>query len=161
PPAIRGTGYCVDALEAALWAVAGAADFREAVLLAANLGDDADTTAAIAGQLAGARWGASGISQRWRQRLTASDRIESLARGLFLAGGGEAAGPGWAHDEFVHAWWVETGAPARRRVGWRPGRSACPPEGRSPRRRRGAHLRRTDDDGGPLGTVRPPRARGR
>src|SRR6201999_3287831 len=56
PPAIRGTGYCIDALEAALWSVAGADDFRSAVLRAANLGDDADTTAAIAGQLAGARW---------------------------------------------------------------------------------------------------------
>ena len=57
PPEIRGTGYVVDALEAALWAVAGATDFRDAVLRAANLGHDADTTAAIAGQLAGARWG--------------------------------------------------------------------------------------------------------
>ncbi|WP_426571099.1 ADP-ribosylglycohydrolase family protein [Aquihabitans sp. McL0605] len=54
PPAIRGTGFCIDALEAALWAVHGADDFRSAVLRAANLGDDADTTAAIAGQLAGA-----------------------------------------------------------------------------------------------------------
>jgi len=58
PPAIRGTGYCIDALEAALWAVGGASDFRDAVLRAANLGDDADTTAAICAQLAGARWGA-------------------------------------------------------------------------------------------------------
>ncbi len=48
PPEIRGTGYSVEALEAALWAVGGAADFRDAILRAANLGDDADTTAAIA-----------------------------------------------------------------------------------------------------------------
>ncbi|MEO8829971.1 ADP-ribosylglycohydrolase family protein, partial [Lapillicoccus sp.] len=54
---IKGSGHCVRALEAALWAVDGADDFRDAVLRAANLGDDADTTAAIAGQLAGARWG--------------------------------------------------------------------------------------------------------
>ena len=65
PPAIRGTGYCVAALEAALWAVGGAIDFADAVLRAANLGDDSDTTAAIAGQLAGARWGAAGIPRRW------------------------------------------------------------------------------------------------
>lgn len=41
PPAIKGTGYCIAALEAALWTVAGAGDFRHAVLRAANLGDDA------------------------------------------------------------------------------------------------------------------------
>lgn len=109
PPAIRGTGYCVDALEAALWAVGGASDFRDAVLRAANLGDDADTTAAIAGQLAGTRWGASGIPATWRERVTARHRIESLARGLFVAGGGEVASTRWAHDEPIHAWWVEPG----------------------------------------------------
>ena len=68
PPEIRGKGFCIDALEAALWAVDGATDFADAVLRAANLGDDADTTAAIAGQLAGARWGASGIRADWRIR---------------------------------------------------------------------------------------------
>jgi ADP-ribosyl-[dinitrogen reductase] hydrolase len=109
PPAIRGTGYCVDALEAALWAVDGAGDFREAVLRAANLGDDADTTAAIAGQLAGARWGASAIPPAWREKLVAGERMISLARGLFGAGGGEADPAVWAHDDFVHAWWVQPG----------------------------------------------------
>ena len=88
PPSIRGTGYCVDALEAALWAVAGAEDFDSAVLRAANLGDDADTTAAIAGQIAGARWGAESIRLAWREKVVAGDRIVSLARGLFAAGGG-------------------------------------------------------------------------
>lgn len=109
PPAIRGTGYCVDALEAAVWAVAGAADFREAVLRAANLGDDADTTAAIAGQLAGARWGASGIPSAWRSKLTFADRITELATGLFRAGGGEAPLSPWRHDKLVHAYWVDPG----------------------------------------------------
>ena len=108
PPAIRGTGYCVDALEAAIWAVAGAAGFREAVLRAANLGDDADTTAAIAGQLAGARWGASGIPAAWRELVVAGPRIESLARQLHAAGRG-AATTGWAADPFLHAFWVEPG----------------------------------------------------
>jgi len=108
PPAIRGTGYCVDAIEAALWSVGGAVDFREAVLRAANLGDDADTTAAIAGQLAGARWGASAIPVPWREKVVASERIVSLACGLFAAGGGDAGATAWAHDDFVHAWWVES-----------------------------------------------------
>jgi len=109
PPAIRGTGYCVDALEAALWSVDGAVDFRDAVLRAANLGDDADTTAAIAGQLAGARWGASAIPVPWQEKVVAGERMVSLARGLFVAGGGDAGSTAWAHDEFVHAWWVEPG----------------------------------------------------
>ena len=59
--AIRASGYVAHSLEAALWAVGRSGSFAEAVLTAANLGEDADTTAAIAGQLAGAIWGASGI----------------------------------------------------------------------------------------------------
>lgn len=107
PPEIRGTGYCVAALEAALWAVSGADDFRTVVLRAANLGDDADTTAAIAGQIAGARWGASSVPTPWREKLVASERIASLAIGLFRAGGGAVDRPRWPHDAFLHAWWVE------------------------------------------------------
>lgn len=51
---IRGTGYVVDSLEAAMWCFAETTDFRSAILKAANLGDDADTTAAVCGQVAGA-----------------------------------------------------------------------------------------------------------
>jgi ADP-ribosyl-[dinitrogen reductase] hydrolase len=106
PPAIRGTGYCVAALEAAIWAVAGASDFRSAILRATNLGDDADTTAAIAGQLAGARFGASGIPALWLELLTMRSRIVTLADGLHMA----ATGCGrWGFDESFHAWWVEPG----------------------------------------------------
>lgn len=83
PPAIRGTGFCIHALEAALWAVHGATDFRSAVLRAANLGDDADTTAAIAGQLAGAWWGWSGIPENWRAKVTMIDEITALADSLY------------------------------------------------------------------------------
>lgn len=108
PPAIRGTGYSVDALEAALWAVGGAADFRDAVLRAANLGDDADTTAAIAGQLAGARWGLSGIPIAWRERIVAGDRISAIAGRLYDTGAAELP-PMWQHDDVHHAWWVEPG----------------------------------------------------
>lgn len=81
PPEIRGTGYVVESLEAALWAFAGAADFRQAVLRAVNLGDDADTTGAVCGQLAGACWGESGIPSEWRRGLARVDLIErALAR---------------------------------------------------------------------------------
>lgn len=89
PPAIRGTGYCVAALEAAIRAVAGARDFRDAILRATNLGDDADTTAAIAGQLAGAAHGASGIPAEWLRKLAMRGRIEALADSLHRAATGE------------------------------------------------------------------------
>ncbi len=67
--AIRGTGYVVESLEAALWCVATTDSFETAVLAAANLGDDADTTAAIAGQVAGALYGHAAIPDAWRARL--------------------------------------------------------------------------------------------
>ena len=53
--------------------------YRSAVLLAANLGGDADTTAAITGQLAGAIYGLSAIPQEWLEKLAWRVEIESLA----------------------------------------------------------------------------------
>lgn len=82
PPEIRGTGYVVQSLEAALWAFFHGGDFRTGALLAANLGDDADTTAAIFGQLAGACYGEAGIPETWRQRITQADFITRLADAL-------------------------------------------------------------------------------
>ena len=82
PPDIRGTGYVVDALEAALWAFHHSQDFREGALLAVNLGDDADTTAAIYGQIAGAYYGAESIPVAWRDQLTMAAEITSLADSL-------------------------------------------------------------------------------
>ncbi|WP_373504904.1 ADP-ribosylglycohydrolase family protein [Aestuariivirga sp.] len=76
---VRGSGYVIHSLAAALWAVGNAGSYREAVLLAANLGEDADTTAAIAGQLAGALWGASGIPEAWLAKLAWAARITDLA----------------------------------------------------------------------------------
>lgn len=74
PPVIQGSGYAVKSLEAALWAVyQHPGDYRSAILAAANLGHDADTTAAIAGQLAGALVGEAGIPQTWRDRLSQHD----------------------------------------------------------------------------------------
>ena len=82
PPDIVGSGYVVRSLEAALWAFGRAVDFEEAVLAAVNLGDDADTTGAVCGQLAGAYWGREGIPHSWRRRLAWSDRLDSVGRGL-------------------------------------------------------------------------------
>lgn len=82
PPAIRGTGYAADSLEAALWAFHHATDFRDGCLRAVNLGDDADTTAAVYGQLAGACFGESGIPHEWRARLAHKELINDYADAL-------------------------------------------------------------------------------
>ena len=79
PPDIRGTGYVVEALEAALWAFHRSDGFREGALLAVNLGDDADTTGAIYGQIAGAHYGAETIPAAWRDKLAMVAKITSLA----------------------------------------------------------------------------------
>jgi len=79
---IRGSGYVVDALEAALWCFDRTDNFADAVLTAANLGDDADTTAAICGQLAGAYYGLSGIPAAWCERLVMREEIVALADAL-------------------------------------------------------------------------------
>jgi ADP-ribosyl-[dinitrogen reductase] hydrolase len=80
---VRGTGYVVASLHAAVWAVARTSSFRNAVLLAANLGEDADTTAAVAGQLAGAVYGLSGIPAEWLERVAWRDDLEHKAERLF------------------------------------------------------------------------------
>jgi ADP-ribosyl-[dinitrogen reductase] hydrolase len=79
PPEIRGTGYVVDSLEAALWAFNRSNSFREGALLAVNLGDDADTTGAIYGQIAGAFYGAEQIPPEWKAKLTMRDFIQEKA----------------------------------------------------------------------------------
>lgn len=79
PPEIAGAGYVVRALEAALWAFHHGESFRDGALLAVNLGDDADTTGAIYGQLAGAFHGERGIPAEWRAKLALRERIESFA----------------------------------------------------------------------------------
>jgi ADP-ribosyl-[dinitrogen reductase] hydrolase len=76
---IRGTGYVVASLEAAMWCFMGTDSFADAVLAAANLGDDADTTAAVCGQVAGAHYGVSGIPPAWLERLTMLQEIGDLA----------------------------------------------------------------------------------
>lgn len=80
--AIQSSGYVLHSLEAALWCVARTGDFSSAVLLAANLGDDADTTAAITGQLAGARYGYEAIPIAWRSKLAWHDRLGAAATAL-------------------------------------------------------------------------------
>lgn len=79
---IRASGYVAHSLEASLWCLGRTETFADAVLLAANLGEDADTTAAITGQLAGALYGLSGIPEHWRERIAWSPRIVCMAEAL-------------------------------------------------------------------------------
>lgn len=84
--AIRSSGYVGASLEATLWCVERTDDFRSAVLLAANLGEDADTTAAITGQLAGALYGFGNIPPDWARKLARREELE--AAGAKLLDGG-------------------------------------------------------------------------
>jgi ADP-ribosyl-[dinitrogen reductase] hydrolase len=86
PPAIEGSGWVVRSLEAALWAFHAPDTFEEAVLRAVNLGDDADTTGAICGQLAGAFWGESQIPGSLRTGLARMDMIEEALAGILSEG---------------------------------------------------------------------------
>jgi ADP-ribosylglycohydrolase len=79
PPEIEGSGYCVKSLEAALWAFHKTNNFRDGCLMAVNLGDDADTTGAVYGQLAGAFYGEQGIPKEWREKLGMRGLIEKMA----------------------------------------------------------------------------------
>ncbi|HEY9909465.1 MAG TPA: ADP-ribosylglycohydrolase family protein [Thermosynechococcaceae cyanobacterium] len=82
---IRGTGYVVESLEAALWCFWTTDTFEQAILTAANLGDDADTTAAICGQVAGAFYGETGIPDQWLQQLYWREQITAIADQLGVA----------------------------------------------------------------------------
>ena len=79
---IRGSGYVVESLEAALWCFHTTHSYRDAVLRAVNLGDDADTTAAVCGQIAGAHYGRSGIPTDWLDQLHMRTEIETFADAL-------------------------------------------------------------------------------
>lgn len=87
PPQIRGSGYVVQSQEAALWAFFHSNTFEEGCLIAVNLGDDADTTGAIYGQLAGAFCSKDGIPFAWQQQLSYRNLILSMADQLFSRGG--------------------------------------------------------------------------
>jgi ADP-ribosyl-[dinitrogen reductase] hydrolase len=70
-------------MEVALWAFSRSNSSREGALLAVNLGDDADTTGAIYGQLAGAFYGAEQLPLEWRAKLTMHDFIREMADQVF------------------------------------------------------------------------------
>lgn len=75
---ISGTGYVVRSLEAALWCFLNTTSYEACVLKAVNLGDDTDTTAAIAGGLAGLYYGFEAIPETWKFQLARFDDIQNL-----------------------------------------------------------------------------------
>jgi ADP-ribosyl-[dinitrogen reductase] hydrolase len=79
PQDIRGNGYVVNSLEAALWAFANTTSFEDGALRAVNLGEDAISTGALFGQLAGAYYGLPSIPEKWRNRLEQIHYIEQMA----------------------------------------------------------------------------------
>jgi len=79
PPDISGGGYVIQTLEAALWALHNSDDFKAGALKVVNLGDDADTTGAVYGQLAGAIYGVDAIPEGWLEKLVMREKIESYA----------------------------------------------------------------------------------
>lgn len=83
PPDIQGSGYVVQSLEAALWAFHKSSSFAEGALLAVNLGNDADTTGAVYGQIAGAYYGLGGIPAEWSAKLAMQGLIGNYAERLF------------------------------------------------------------------------------
>lgn len=79
---ISGSGYVVDTLWSARAAVEASADYAATVRYAIALGHDTDTTAAVAGGVAGIRYGVQGIPACWRERLRGQALLEPLQRAL-------------------------------------------------------------------------------
>ncbi len=78
---VKGSGYVVDSLLAARWAN-GNKTFEETVRAAISLGDDTDTTACIAGGIAGIKFGVEAIPKRWRDNLRGKEIYEPLLEKL-------------------------------------------------------------------------------
>jgi ADP-ribosylglycohydrolase len=84
---IRGKGYIVSALEAALWAFwSDDCSFEKGALAAVNLGDDTDTTAAIYGQLAGAYYGYKKLPEHWLKHVYALKFMKTLSKWIAYEG---------------------------------------------------------------------------
>ena len=118
PPAIRGTGYVVESLEAGLWAFYNSTSFKEGALLAVNLGDDADTTGAVYGQLAGAYYGVEDIPKEWRERIASRSHIEQMAMQLLHPVDRQAPEEIGPDVPFDRSYWVK---PGRLLAGYYPG----------------------------------------
>ena len=80
--AIESSGYVMHSLEASFWCLLKHQDYRSTILSAVNLGEDTDTTAAIAGGLAGLCYGANAIPQDWLKNIVKLREIEDMCAKL-------------------------------------------------------------------------------
>ena len=85
---IKGSGYVVDCLEAALWCLLNSDNYKDCVLTAVNLGEDTDTTAAVAGGIAGILYGYEDIPDEWLETIKRKEYIEELC---------QSAAKGWKY----------------------------------------------------------------
>lgn len=76
---INSSGYVIDSLEAGLWCLLNSSSYKEAVLLAVNLGEDTDTIGAITGGLAGIYYGIKGVPPHWIKKLARKKDIIQLS----------------------------------------------------------------------------------
>lgn len=83
PGGIVGSGYVISCLESALWAFESTDNFKDGALKAVNLGNDADTTGAVYGQIAGAHYGLSGIPKEWVDKIIKIDEIKLRANQIY------------------------------------------------------------------------------
>lgn len=79
---IKSSGYVVHTLEAAVWCLGNTRTIKDALLMAANLGDDADTVAALCGGLAGLYYGYDAIPEEWLKEIKRREWIEELLTGM-------------------------------------------------------------------------------
>ena len=70
------SGYVIDTFVAAMWCLLTTDNYRDCVLKAVNLGSDTDTTAAVAGGLAGIMYGLEGIPDEWLSKMKSMDMID-------------------------------------------------------------------------------------
>ncbi|MFL6277936.1 MAG: ADP-ribosylglycohydrolase family protein, partial [Blastocatellia bacterium] len=75
---ISGSGYVIDCLEASIWCALSSRSYQDGVLKAVNLGDDTDTTGAVAGALLGLRFGRESIPQVWQHQLARRHDVLAL-----------------------------------------------------------------------------------
>jgi hypothetical protein len=94
---VWASGYVLQTFEAALWSFHTTENFRDAILAAVNLGEDADTTGAVCGQIAGACYGVSGIPIEWLDRLAMRAELETMALQLSVRISPQNAGDSEQH----------------------------------------------------------------
>jgi ADP-ribosyl-[dinitrogen reductase] hydrolase len=84
---LNAGGYVLSSITSAFWTLLNSSSLEETLISAVNLGQDADTTGAVAGALAGAHWGVEAIPDRWLSILQPRAELEQLADKLLVLTG--------------------------------------------------------------------------